>query len=108
VGPVAGGLFLAFPVIFPASVSLIEAHETEKKPRAGIRCRRRGRKAAAVDAAGAVLGAWALVCFALVLRLVLRHPSAWILLAATLTWIAVAVALWWMRWKHLPERWRSR
>ncbi len=106
-GPIAGGLFLAFPVIFPASVSLIEAHETEKKRRAGIRCRRRGRKAAAVDAAGAVLGAWALACFALVMRLVTWYSSAWILLAAALTWATVAVALWWTRWKHLPERWLS-
>ena len=107
-GPIVGGLFLAFPVIFPASVSLIEAHETEKKRRAGIRCHRRGRKAAAVDAAGAVLGAWALVCFALVMRLVTRYPSAWILLAAALAWGTVAVTLWWTRWKHLPERWLSR
>ena len=106
-GPVAAGLFLAFPVIFPASVSLIEAHETEKKRRAGIRCRRRGRKAAAVDAAGAVLGAWALACFALVMRFVTWSSSAWILLAAALTWGIVALALWWARWKHLPERWLS-
>jgi MFS family permease len=77
------------------------------KRRAGIRCRRRGRKAAAVDAAGAVLGAWALACFALVMRLVTWYSSAWILLAAALTWATVAVALWWTRWKHFPERWLS-
>ncbi len=75
-GPVAGGLFLAFPVILPASASLIEAHETEKKCRAGIRCCRRGRTAP-VDAAGAVLGAWALACFALIVRLVTWYSSIW-------------------------------
>ena len=35
-GPVFGGLFLAFPAIFPASATLVEKHETEKKRRAGI------------------------------------------------------------------------
>ena len=30
-GPVFGGLFLAFPAIFPASATLVEKHETEKK-----------------------------------------------------------------------------
>jgi len=30
-GPVIGGLFLAFPAIFPASATLIEKHEKQKK-----------------------------------------------------------------------------
>ncbi len=30
-GPGIGGLFLAFPAIFPASATLIEKHEKEKK-----------------------------------------------------------------------------
>jgi len=38
-GPVVGGLFLSFPAIFPATVTLIERHETEKKSKAGINCR---------------------------------------------------------------------
>ena len=42
-GPLIGGVFLAFPAIFPASASLIAQHETRKKLRAGIRCSRRGR-----------------------------------------------------------------
>ena len=49
-GPVFGGLFLAFPAIFPASATLMEKHETEKKRRAGIIDNTRGRKAAALDA----------------------------------------------------------
>ena len=32
-GPVIGGLFLAFPAIFPASATLVEKHEREKKKR---------------------------------------------------------------------------
>jgi hypothetical protein len=41
-GPVIGGLFLAFPAIFPATVTLVARHETEKKRKAGINCRARG------------------------------------------------------------------
>ena len=35
-GPGIGGLFLAFPAIFPASATLVEKHEKQKKNRAGI------------------------------------------------------------------------
>ena len=35
-GPVIGGLFLAFPAIFPSGATLIEKHERDKKRRAGI------------------------------------------------------------------------
>ena len=48
-GAVIGGLFLAFPAIFPASATLIERHEKEKKQREGLtryracrRCRQHG------------------------------------------------------------------
>jgi Protein of unknown function (DUF3147) len=34
-GPVIGGLFLAFPAIFPASATLIEKHVRERKEKAG-------------------------------------------------------------------------
>src|SRR5579862_4945 len=63
-GPVFGGLFLAFPAIFPASATLVEKHEREKKQKAGIVHTMRGREAAAVDAKGAALGAIGLCCFA--------------------------------------------
>ena len=45
-GPVIGGLFLAFPAIFPASASLIEAHEKENKKKLGADGTIRGRLAA--------------------------------------------------------------
>src|SRR5579864_4617827 len=35
-GPSIGGLFLAFPAIFPASAMLVEKHELEKKRNAGV------------------------------------------------------------------------
>jgi hypothetical protein len=36
-GATIGGLFLAFPAIFPASASLIEKHEIEKKRKHELR-----------------------------------------------------------------------
>jgi hypothetical protein len=42
-GPGIGGLFLAFPAIFPASATLIEKHEREKKESHGLRGKKRGR-----------------------------------------------------------------
>jgi hypothetical protein len=56
-GASVGGLFLAFPAIFCASATLIEKHEIRRKRESGLSGRRRGREAAALDAAGAVLGA---------------------------------------------------
>src|ERR1700732_670717 len=51
-GPVFGGLFLAFPAIFPASATLVDKHERQKKQRTGIKHTIRGRQVAGVDAAG--------------------------------------------------------
>lgn len=55
-GAGVGGLFLAFPAIFPASATLIEKHEREKKQEQGLDGTERGREAAAVDAAGSAMG----------------------------------------------------
>src|ERR1700736_6865459 len=63
-GPVFGGLFLAFPAIFPASATLIDKHEREKKQRAGIQQTTRGRQVAGVEAGSAALGAPCLATFA--------------------------------------------
>jgi hypothetical protein len=65
-GPVFGGLFLAFPAIFPASATLVEKHEREKKQRAGIMHTIRGRQSAALDARGAAIGSLGLIVFAIV------------------------------------------
>ena len=56
-GPSVGGLFLALPAIFCASATLIEKHEIRRKRAAGFAGERRGQGAAALDAAGAALGA---------------------------------------------------
>jgi hypothetical protein len=56
---------LAFPAIFCASATLIEKHERERKAEKGLRGERRGKQAAALDAAGAGLGSFGLAAFAL-------------------------------------------
>jgi hypothetical protein len=94
-GPAVGGLFLAFPAIFPAGASLIEQHEIEHKRRAGMDGTARGRAVAGVDAAGTALGAAGLVAFAAVVWKALPNHSAWLAIgAATATWLGVSVALW--------------
>jgi hypothetical protein len=69
-GASVGGLFLALPAIFCASATLIEKHEIRRKREAGLDGRRRGEEAAALDAAGAALGALAMLAFAIVFSMV--------------------------------------
>jgi Protein of unknown function (DUF3147) len=101
-GPVFGGLFLAFPAIFPASATLVQKHETEKKRKAGISDNDRGRKVAALDARGAVLGCVGLACFAVTLwRLLPGWNAALSLLVALAAWLAACLLLW--RFRKLPS-----
>ena len=79
-GARAGGLLLAFPAILPAALTLIE--------------RKDGRHEATVDATGAILGAFALIGFALAAAWALPRFSAGIALAlACATWVVLAAAL---------------
>ncbi len=94
-GPVFGGLFLAFPAIFPASATLVEKHEDEKKARAGITHSIRGRQSAALDAYGAALASIGLMGFALVLwKLLAIWNTGFALLTATGVWLATSVLCW--------------
>jgi hypothetical protein len=52
-GPESGGLFLAFPAILCASVTLVEAHERREKRAYGLKGYRRGTDAAGLETAGA-------------------------------------------------------
>ena len=94
-GPEVGGLFLAFPAIFPATATLIEKHEKQKKQRKGLNGTKRGRLAAGVDAAGAAMGAGGLLVFALIVwKLLPGRSGSMVLAAATLAWALVAISIW--------------
>jgi|ERR1017187_6407771 hypothetical protein len=97
-GPGVGGLFLAFPAIFPASATLIEKHEKENKERAGLHGFVRGRKAAGADAAGAAIGGVGLFVFAWLVKTLIVSPGTWpALTGATVGWAAVSLLLWQIR-----------
>ena len=77
-GATAGGMFLAFPAILPASLTLIEKKE--------------GTEAALHDLEGTILGAAALGPFALVAGVGLRSASAALVLPAALaTWLGASL-----------------
>jgi hypothetical protein len=86
-GPVVGGLFLAFTAIFAASATLTEKHVRERKEKAGVQGARRGKEAAALDAAGAALGSFGLAAFGLVM--IVRSPG-WAFALSAVSWLAVA------------------
>lgn len=80
-GPTVGGLFMAFPAILPAGITLIEKHEN--------------KDAAGADTAGAALGSIGLVAFAIAVWYSTDRWAAWLVLTtATLVWLVVSVILW--------------
>jgi len=87
-GARVGGILLAFPAILAASLTLIEEQEDSLEARE--------------DARGAIIGGGALMIFAALAALSLRHlPGALALLIAAGAWLAGAllgyVILWWRR-----------
>jgi uncharacterized membrane protein (GlpM family) len=104
-GPAVAGLFLAFPAIFPASATLVEKHERERKQRKDLHGEQRGIDAAADDALGATMGSAGLVAFALVCWLLIpRYSLGLVLAGATLVWLLTACSIWMLRkrrWKHV-------
>jgi hypothetical protein len=101
-GPTVGGLFLAFPAIFPASATLLDKHEREKKQKAGIPVTLRGRLAVGLDARGAAMGSLALAAFAWVIwKMLPRANPPGVLGAAFALWIALAIFIWRVRKLHV-------
>lgn len=103
-GPVIGGLFMAFPAIFPASASLVEEHHRENVDAAGGDGVTEGRRAAAMDAAGTSIGCIGLMGFALVVwrELPLQHAGL-VLAEAMLAWVALAAGFWLFRRKRIDQ-----
>jgi predicted benzoate:H+ symporter BenE len=80
-GPAVAGLFLAFPAILMASLTLIANHES--------------RPAAGADALGAAAGSIGLMAFGAVVWLLSSHLSGVGLLSlATSLWLVVSLAVW--------------
>jgi hypothetical protein len=103
-GPGIGGLFLAFPAIFPASASLIESHEIKRKAKVGSDGRNRGRLAASLDSQGASLGCIGLMGFAFVVwKWVNGHNTFLIISVAAMIWLVIAYGLWAVRAKRPRE-----
>ena len=97
-GPGIGGLFLAFPAIFPASATLIEKHERQRKQEKGLHGEERGADAAAIDALGAAMGSVGLVAFAgICWWLIPRYPAPLALGGATVAWLLVSFSAWTIR-----------
>ena len=94
-GPVIGGLFLAFPAILPASLTLVKKHD--------------GRRHAADDARGAALGTMGLAIFALFVwhRAVALSPPM-LLLSATLAWALTGIVAWAVRYGSVTRSRETR
>jgi Protein of unknown function (DUF3147) len=108
-GAEIGGLFLAFPAIFPAAASMVEAHEKKHKARVGLDGTIRGRTVAGLDAAGAALGCVGLIGFAITCWLCLpRMGTAAVFALATLAWVILSVSAWLLRKSRLFPRMRGR
>ena len=102
-GPELGGLFLAFPAIFPAAATLAQKHEVQKKEKKGLSGQQRGIDAAGAEAAGAALGSIGLVAFALLFWMLVTRNSLWIVFPVALVgWSVVSVIVWLARKRWHP------
>ena len=94
-GPIIGGLYLAFPAIFPASATLVEKHVSQKKQRAGMEGTSRSRRAVAMEARGTAFGSVGLTAFAVVVWRLLVGNRTWsVLTTACVGWFLVSVLAW--------------
>ena len=99
-GPIVGGLFLAFPSIFPASVTLIQQREEEKHD--GDEGEQKGKDKAARNTVGAVWGCFGLMVFGFIVWQFGQEWDAWLcLFAALVAWLATAFVFWAVQqWIH--------
>jgi hypothetical protein len=81
-GPKFGGLFLAFPAVLPATLTLIEKKE--------------GTAKACSDASGGALGAVGLAAFAFTALQLLRSNPVIAILLALLAWFVVSGGLYFL------------
>ncbi len=80
-GVAVGGLFLGFPAILSASLTLVKKHE--------------GEEAAGDDALGAVAGSIGLVAFGVIVWRLSDTLAAWLVLTiAAIVWLGLSIAVW--------------
>ncbi|MDB4942050.1 MAG: hypothetical protein JWP97_1584 [Labilithrix sp.] len=88
-GPHVGGLFLAFPSILPASLTLVKRHD--------------GRSQAVHDARGARIGAAAMAVFALTVVALVGRSGGLALAIAGVVWLAASVLGWFLVYGRGPR-----
>jgi len=94
-GPLVGGLFLAFPAILPATLTVVEKHQKQRKQRAGFDGTKRARCAASLESRSAAMGSIGLLAFATVAwRLLPEQAPGLVLVAALLAWLGLSLVLW--------------
>ena len=106
-GPMIGGLLLAFPAIFPASITLLAREERERKTDRGLTGTRRGLTTAADYAAGTALGSAGLASFAAVCWWSLERLGLPLTLTIGLVAWSVMAGASWTAFKRRPRRRRS-
>ncbi len=96
-GPVVAGLFLAFPSILPCSITLAAKHEQKKHRAEGEQIAlERGKSVVSDETSGTMAGSLGLAVFGAVVWFGMgRIPASLVLIAATLMWCAVGMAVWW-------------
>ncbi len=99
-GPVIGGLFLALPSIFPASVTLVQTHKEKQEQKKGEtkeESEEEGHRAAGMTAEGTALGAFGLLSFAIIITVFsIRMPPWLVLVLAQTVWLVIAISVWWI------------
>jgi hypothetical protein len=91
-GPTVAGLFLAFPAILPASLTLASKHD--------------GVQAAGLQAHGAAIGSVGLGFFAAVIWALASTLAGWLtLLTAVIVWLVGSLLLWTVieSFRHRPQ-----
>jgi hypothetical protein len=89
-GPIVGGLFLAFPAILPATMTLLGRHD--------------GRVKAIDEARGARIGSVGMLAFAIAIAELAGRIRPWMVLGmATAAWLVVNLALWFARFGREPQ-----
>lgn len=109
-GPGVGGLFLAFPAIFPAAATLAQKHEKEKKQEHGMPGKQRGILTAADQARGCAIGSIGLSVFAILMWKLLPALSlAAVFSISVFAWFAISSGLWFGKKRvHLLRKHRAK